>query len=132
MTFSLILHLSANRRNPSTSFKVRKSPLRLDVLTPAKSQKEEYQPVPVPKFKTAAQALKYLDYFIENPHPAAIISASGILVNIPDPARYAYHKLISRPRLLRPCLILMGSWGGDMAAQGRIPTRCTVEPLAPL
>lgn len=85
---------SFDPNSPSTSFKVRKSPLRVDVLTPAKNKREEYRPVPVPKFRTAAQGLKYLDYLIEAPQPAAVIDSTGVLVNIPDPARYAFHKLI--------------------------------------
>jgi hypothetical protein len=80
--------------SPSTSFKVRRSPLRVDVLTPARSPKEEYKAIKVPRFKTAAQALKYLDYLIEAPRPAAIIGAGGILVQVPDPAKFAFHKLI--------------------------------------
>lgn len=81
-------------RRPSTSFKVRKSALRVDILTTAKNQKEEYRAIQIPKFNTAALALKYLDYLIESPIPAAVIDSSGILVQIPDPARYAFHKLI--------------------------------------
>jgi hypothetical protein len=80
--------------NPSTTFKVRGSPLRVDVLTSAKSWKEEYKAITVRRFKTAAQALKFLDYLIESPIPAAVVDGGGILVHIPNPARYAFHKLI--------------------------------------
>ncbi len=82
-------------RSPSTSYKVRNNPLRVDVLTPAKRRDEEYRAVQIPKFHAAAQALRYLDYLIEGPLQVALISGKGgVLANIPDPARYAYHKLI--------------------------------------
>ncbi|PLY02108.1 MAG: hypothetical protein C0623_04440, partial [Desulfuromonas sp.] len=88
-----------DRESESTSYKVRKKELRVDVLTPAKKTEENYRPVKVPGFETSAQALPYLDFLIEQSHPAAIINGGGILVNIPDPARYALHKLIvSRER----------------------------------
>ena len=79
---------------PSTSFKVRKSPLTVDVLTPARKRSEEYRTVNLPKFGTKGQALLYLDYLIENPQPAVVINGGGVLVNVPDPARYALHKMI--------------------------------------
>jgi len=85
---------SLDPRSPSTSFKVRRSALRVDVLTPARTTKEQYKAVSVPRFKTAAQALKYLDYLIASPGQAAIIDAGGTLVQIPDPARFAFHKMI--------------------------------------
>jgi hypothetical protein len=81
-------------RQPSTSFKVRKSSLKVDVLTPARKKTEASQAVNIQKFNTMAQALYYLDYLIEAPQPAAIINGGGILVNVPDPARYALHKTI--------------------------------------
>jgi hypothetical protein len=80
--------------SPSTTYKVRRSPLRVDVLTSAKSRKEEFKAINVGRFKTAAQALMYLDYLIESPSPAAVVDGGGILVRIPHPARFAFHKLI--------------------------------------
>ena len=47
----------------------------------------------------AAQALKFLDYLLEAHIPAGVINGGGVLVNVPDPARYAFHKLlVSRSR----------------------------------
>ncbi len=84
-----------DRKSPSTSYKVRNSALRVDVLTPAKKRDEEYKVVHISQFHAAAQALRYLDYLIEKPLQVALISGKGgILANIPDPARYAFHKLI--------------------------------------
>ncbi|MBN1142507.1 MAG: nucleotidyltransferase domain-containing protein [Deltaproteobacteria bacterium] len=80
-------------RNPSTSFKVRKSALRVDILTPMGKIQSD-RPIYLPRLRTAGQALKYLDYLIETPSQAALINSTGVLVNIPDPARFAFHKLV--------------------------------------
>ncbi len=85
-------------RHSSTSFKLRGKALRVDLLTPQKGTRTN--PIPVSRFRTAAQPLPYLGYLIEQPQPAALVAGSGILVNVPSPARFALHKLLvacSRP-----------------------------------
>lgn len=82
-----------NRKHPSTSFKVRGASLRVDFLTPSRKIGEE-KPILIPRFNVAAQPLKYLDYLLEDPQPAGIVAADGILVNVPSPARFALHKLL--------------------------------------
>jgi hypothetical protein len=85
-------------QQPSTSFKVRGRALRVDVLTPQRGRRTA--PVPIPRFHTAAQPLPHLDYLMEDPQQAALPAGSGILVNVPHPARFALHKLVvarSRP-----------------------------------
>jgi len=57
-----------NPKNPSTSFKVRGKPLRVDILTPEIS---------------------------ENPEQGAVVNGGGILLKVPTPARFAFHKLIA-------------------------------------
>ncbi|MHB1341912.1 MAG: GSU2403 family nucleotidyltransferase fold protein [Coriobacteriia bacterium] len=78
--------------SPSTSFKVRGKGLRVDLLTPAKSG--ESAPVPVPRLRAAAQPLRFLDLLLESTVRAAIIDGGAVLVHVPDPARFALHKLI--------------------------------------
>ncbi|MBU2573043.1 MAG: hypothetical protein KKH28_03070 [Elusimicrobia bacterium] len=86
-----------NPKNPSTSFKVRGSTLMVDILTPA--SKESEKPVFIASLNTSAQPLPFLDYLIEGFEKGAIINSTGILVNVPNPARFAFHKLIiSRER----------------------------------
>jgi hypothetical protein len=82
-----------NHKHPSTSFHIRGKELRVDVLTPAK-RPDQVTPVFIHRLKTAAQPLMYLDYLIETQVQAAVINGGGILLNIPDPARYAIHKLL--------------------------------------
>jgi len=80
-------------KNPSTSFKVRGKALRVDILTP-EVRPNDRSPVIISAFNVAAQPLRFLDYLIENPEKGAAINGGGVLVNVPTPARYAFHKLI--------------------------------------
>lgn len=80
-------------RSPSTSFKVRGQGLRLDLVTPAPNPRRT-APVALPRLKAAAQPLPFLDFLVQRPVRAAVVNGGGILVNVPDPARFAFHKLI--------------------------------------
>jgi hypothetical protein len=89
-----------NRKHPSTSFKVRGATLRVDFVTPARKRREE-KPILIRRFNVAAQPLQYLDYLLDAHQPAGIVTGEGVLVNVPNPARYALHKiLVSRSRSL--------------------------------
>ena len=80
-------------KHPSTSFKVRGQGLRVDLLTPARAGRSP-GPVTIPRLQAAAQPLKFLDYVIEGSIHGAIVDGGGVLVNVPDPARFALHKLL--------------------------------------
>lgn len=80
-------------RLPSTSYKARGQDLRVDFLTPL-TGRETGKPVYLPALGVAAHALRHLDYLIEETAQAVILGGSGILVNVPDPARFALHKLL--------------------------------------
>lgn len=85
-------------RQPSTSFKIRGRELRVDFLTPLFGP-ETSKPVFLPSLGVAAHPLRLLDYLIEDPAEAVVVVGPGILVNVPHPARFAFHKLwISRRR----------------------------------
>ena len=45
-----------------------------------------------------ATPLRFLDYLIHQPTQAAALYRSGVLLNVPQPARYAVHKLIVATR----------------------------------
>ena len=79
-------------RDPSTSLKVRGSDLRVDFVTTTRRGTRK-KPVPLPHLNIAAEPLEGLDYLIEKTTKAAVVGGSGILVNVPLPARYALHKL---------------------------------------
>ncbi|MFT5396720.1 MAG: hypothetical protein ACI85N_001925 [Gammaproteobacteria bacterium] len=86
-----------NRKSPSTSYKIRNSELKVDLLTPL-SGKESSKPVFMPALKLHATPLRFLDYLLKEPIQAVIASGRGILVNVPQPARFAIHKLVLSQR----------------------------------
>jgi len=81
-----------SHKEPSTSYAIRGRTLRVDLLTPARRGSTE--PIFIRRLNAAAMPLKYLDYLIEEPISAAMISGTPCLVKVPQPARYALHKLI--------------------------------------
>ena len=82
-----------NPKSPETSFKVRGKALRVDLLTPARGARDG-KPVSIPRLKAAAQPLELLDYLLEAPVPVPLVNGGATLVNVPDPARFALHKLM--------------------------------------
>jgi hypothetical protein len=81
-----------NLKHPSTTFAIRKSRLRLDILTPKTSDSDA--PVYIPRFNCAATPLQYLGYLIEEPIPAILLGTEPVMARVPHPVRYALHKLI--------------------------------------
>jgi hypothetical protein len=79
-------------KEPSTSYAIRGKTLRVDLLTPA--WRNITSPVFIKRLNAAATPLRYLDYIIENPVRAVMLAGNPCLVNVPQPARYALHKLI--------------------------------------
>ncbi|MBW8873656.1 MAG: nucleotidyltransferase domain-containing protein [Acidobacteria bacterium] len=79
-------------RRPSTSFKIRGRELRVDFLTPLFGP-ESHEAIFLPALGVSAHPLRLLDYLIESPAQAVAVGAAGVLVNVPDPARFAFHKL---------------------------------------
>jgi len=56
------------------------------------------KPGQVAKLGVSAQQLKFLEFSLENPIEVPVIYQSGVLVKVPDPARFAIHKLIVADR----------------------------------
>ena len=80
-------------RKPETSFKVRGKTLRVDLLTPARGRRDG-KPVPIPRLKASAQPLEFLGFLLEAPVATPIVDGGATMVNVPDAARFALHKLI--------------------------------------
>lgn len=79
--------------NPSTSFKVRGKQLRVDLLTTGNGENEK--PVKVPLFQSEAMPLQYMGFLLEETVPTVAFDRKHIaLVNVPDPIRFAIHKLL--------------------------------------
>lgn len=81
-----------SRTEPSTSYAIRGKTLRVDLLTTAR--RGATAPVFIRRLNAAATPLKYLDYLIEEPNVAVLPAGDPCLVRVPQPARYALHKLI--------------------------------------
>jgi hypothetical protein len=88
-TFRPIPHI--HERNV-TSY-ISKAGLRVDFLTPNEGPDTDV-PQHLPAFQTDAEPLRFLDFLIHEPEPAAILHNAGIYVLVPSPQRYAIHKLI--------------------------------------
>lgn len=86
-----------NPKQPATSYKVAGGEFCVELLTPDRG-KPASGPIKIPLFNAMAEPLRYLDYLIENTQPAVIPFDIGILVNVPDPARFALHKLVISQR----------------------------------
>jgi hypothetical protein len=91
MGFLPVPGLSA--KSPETSFKVRGQTLRVDLLTPALGSRSG-KPVIIQHLNAAAQPLELLDYVLEAAVAAPLLTGGATLVNVPDPARFALHKLM--------------------------------------
>jgi hypothetical protein len=70
------------------------SGLQVEVVTRVRKRSDEEQPVQIAGLKCSAQPLRYLEYLTEGPVPAVALYGSGVPVVVPQPARYAVHKLI--------------------------------------
>jgi hypothetical protein len=81
-----------SHKEPSTSYAIRGKTLRIDILTPAK--RNESTPVFIRRLNAAAQPLHYLDYLLEDTVSAVLIHGNPCHVKVPQPARFALHKLI--------------------------------------
>jgi hypothetical protein len=79
-------------REPSVSFKLRGRDLRVDFLTPQRVRGSE-EPVRLERLGVAAQPLEFLGYLLEETTQAVALYDSGVLIQAPDPARFAFHKL---------------------------------------
>lgn len=80
-----------NRKQPSTSFKIRGRDFIVDVLAPMKGR-ETTRPVLLTDFGTYASPLRDLDYLLQDLQPAVLLYEHGIMINVPAPGRFAIHK----------------------------------------
>jgi len=86
-----------NPKSPSTSFKLRGQEFKVDLLTPLEGP-DTSKPVRLPHFKTFAHPMRFLEYLLDDSQDAVVPFRSGVLVNVPNPARFALHKLVVSQR----------------------------------
>jgi hypothetical protein len=89
-TFAGIMQLDA--RKASSRFKTT-SGFLVDLVTPTIRRSDE-NPMPIARLRAGAAPLQHLAWLIENPVPTVALWGAGIAVRVPQPARYAVHKLI--------------------------------------
>ncbi|MGB5625213.1 MAG: GSU2403 family nucleotidyltransferase fold protein [Woeseiaceae bacterium] len=82
-----------NRKQPSTSFKIRGRDFIVDVVAPMKGR-ETLRPVHLTEFGTYASPLRHLDYLLDDLQPAVLLYEHGIMINVPAPGRFAIHKCV--------------------------------------
>jgi hypothetical protein len=83
-------------RNPSTSFHVRGKDFRVDLITPMHGKGEGVKYVA--PIKSYAQPVRFLDFILEDTQKAVLLLKAGVVVNVPNPARFALHKLVVAQR----------------------------------
>lgn len=84
---------SLERRALPSRFRSRTG-LQVNLVTQIRKRADETRSVPLPALAASAQSLRYLDYLMQDPVSAVALYGSGVRVSVPQPARYAVHKLI--------------------------------------
>jgi len=93
-SFRAIPHL----RNPEIAANyINNASYRVEMLTDNRGPDSD-RPISLPALRTHAQPLRFLDYLLRDAIPAVVLSNGGILINVPQPERYAVHKLIVSQR----------------------------------
>jgi hypothetical protein len=77
----------------SHALKYKGGEARVELLMPAEPGRE-WQPKFIPHLAFGAQGIPYLDYLLKAPVRATYLHDDGISVMVPQPARFALHKLI--------------------------------------
>jgi hypothetical protein len=83
-------------RKPPSRFRNAEGYL-VDLLTPTRSRSDQ-NPMPLKALDAGAAPLQYLDWLIQEPMPTVALWGSGIAVLVPQPAKFAVHKLILAQR----------------------------------
>ncbi|HED16465.1 MAG TPA: hypothetical protein ENI64_06625 [Gammaproteobacteria bacterium] len=86
-----------NRKSPSTKFKIRGEELSVELLTPMRGR-ETARPVEIAWLGAFAEPIRFIDYLLDDIQPAVLLYKHGILINVPAPGRFAFHKLVVSQR----------------------------------
>lgn len=81
------------REERPTSFVIPGTDWRIDLLTAPMGAKRD-SPIEIPRFGVYAQPLAFMDYLLERTMESVIIGPTAVLVRVPEPARFAVHKLL--------------------------------------
>lgn len=82
-----------DKKTPSTMYKIHGQTFHIDMLTPLQGAPSK-TPVYLRNLKTFAEPLRFLDYLLEDTLPVVVVAKAGIIVNVPNPSKFALHKLV--------------------------------------
>jgi len=86
-----------NRKSVSTEFKIKGQELSVELLTTMKG-KSDSKPILIESLGAYAEPIRFMDYLLADIQPATLLYKHGILINVPGPARFAFHKLVVSQR----------------------------------
>lgn len=89
-TFGAVMQLDP--RKPPSRFRTADGFL-VDLIVPTR-RKSDTNPVPVKALNAGAAPLQYIDWLISEPVRTVALWGPGVSINVPQPARFAVHKLI--------------------------------------
>ena len=80
----------------ATSFASARADMRVDVIAPLRGRPSS-APLQLPNLGLAGVPLRFIDHLIDDPVLVSVPLADGVLVVVPQPARFALHKLLVAP-----------------------------------
>jgi hypothetical protein len=89
-TFEPVMQIDP--RKPASRFSTAQG-FQVDLITPTR-QRGDSNPMPMRALDAGAAPLQYLDWLISEPVTTVALWGSGVTINVPQPARFAVHKLI--------------------------------------
>ena len=60
--------------------------------------RETAKPIKIPGLSAFAEPVRFLDYLLDDIQAAVLLYKHGVLINVPAPARFAFHKLVVSQR----------------------------------
>src|SRR6185369_10123962 len=89
-TFAAVLPIRSNE--PPSRFRTADGFL-LDLITPTR-RRTDTNPMAMEELDAGATPLQYMDWLIADPVPTVALWGSGVTINVPQPSRFAVHKLV--------------------------------------
>ena len=89
-----------NRKSPSTKFRIRGEDLSVELLTPMRGR-DTSRPIEIAWLGAFAEPVRFIDYLLDDIQAAVLLYKHGILINVPAPGRFAFHKLVVSQRRRR-------------------------------
>ena len=90
---SFVAQMGLDPRSPPRRFRS-SAGFEVDVITRYRTRVDDERNVVIPGLQCSAQPLRHLEFLIADPIPAVALYGPGVQVTVPQPARYAVHKLI--------------------------------------